>query len=92
MITQTIDGITCKGKFIYFDVTNKRIYYDKILNDFKIPSTNNNIYKITGEKSYFEIIPKENTIIVKDENYLYLGNPIIENTYILADYIFLNYF
>jgi hypothetical protein len=90
IISQTIDGITAKGKFIYFDVVNKKIYYDKILNDFKIPTTNNSIYKIIGEKSDFQIIPKENTVIIKDENYLYLGNPIIENTYILADYIYLD--
>jgi hypothetical protein len=90
IITQEVDGITSKGEFIYFDITNQRVYYNKILGTFQIPTTDNNLYKITGNDSSFELNPKSNTLIVADENYFYYGNPVIENSYLLVDYIFLD--
>jgi len=90
IISQEVKGEIYKGRFVYFDVTNRRIYYDKILGNFQIPETNNNIYKITGEISKFEITPKTNSLIIKDESYFYLGNPIIEHSFLLVDYIFLD--
>lgn len=89
-ITQNINGEESKGKFIYFDVKKNKIYYDKILNDFQIPTTTNDTYKITGEISKFEVIPKPNSLVTLDESYFYLGNPIIENSYLLADFIYLD--
>jgi hypothetical protein len=89
-ICQEIDGITTKGEFIYFDVTKQRVYYNKIIGDFKIPTTTNILYKIIGKISKFEIDPKINTEIQNDEKYFYYGDPVIENCYLLADFIFID--
>jgi len=89
IITQEINGITYKGEFIYFDLIKQRVYYNKLLGDFQIPTTTNTLYKITGKTSNYEISPKVNTSIVKDENYFYYGNPVIEKSYIIANYIYL---
>lgn len=92
IMTQDIEGKISKGEFVYFDIKNQRVYYNKLLGDFQIPSENNSNYNIIGSSSKFEILPKINTYIIKDESYFYNGKPIIKEAYILADYIYLDNF
>ncbi len=90
IIYQEVDGITTKGEFIYFDVETQRVYYNKLLGDFQIPTSTNALYKIIGKTSKFEIDPKINTSVTTDEKYFYYGTPVIENCYLLGDYIFID--
>jgi hypothetical protein len=90
IITQTINGQMYKGIFVYFDLNNKRVYYNKLVGDFQISDNNNNNYYIIGKETKFKMIPKNNTLITKDESYFYLGDPIIETSNLLVDYIFLD--
>lgn len=91
IIYQEINGKKNKGIFKYFDIKNQRVYYDKLLGNFQISTTvNNDSYKIYGNTSKFNLLPKLNSIIVKDESYFYYGNPIIEDSYVLTDYIYLD--
>ena len=34
------------GQFIYFDLIKQRVYYNKLLGDFQIPTTTNTLYKV----------------------------------------------
>lgn len=90
IITQNVEGKISKGEFIYFDIKKQRVYYNKLLGDFKVPTSENSIYNIKGNESQFEISPKINSLIIKDESYFYNGKPAIEEAYLLADYIYLD--
>lgn len=94
IITQNVNSEKTIGIFKYFDIINKRVYYEKIYNSFIIPSESNKtntIYNIIGKNSNFKIIPKFNTIIVKDESYFLSDPPPLKNAYIDVNYIFLDY-
>jgi hypothetical protein len=69
VIKQTVDNNKAAGVFVYFDINTKRVYYNKLYNDFLINTSINTKYNIIGEKSGFSIQPKINTIIVTDEDY-----------------------
>ena len=91
IIEQTMDNLNSFGKFVYFDNIKKRVYYDKIYNDFVIPNEsnkNNTKYNIIGKNTKFSLNPKYNTIIVTDEKYFNI-TPSLKNAYIIAQYIFL---
>jgi hypothetical protein len=90
IIKQTINGTSYIGQFVYFDVTNSRVYYNKILGDFQVPTTVNTLYNITGQSSGYSLMPKPNTFIITDEEYFYFGEPILEDAYLMVDYIYLD--
>ena len=89
-IRQTIDNQTYIGRFVYFDMVNQRVYYDKIYGDFKVSTMTNTSYNITGDLSGFKVQPTINSIIVKDESYFYTTTPEIKDSYIIANYVYLD--
>tara|TARA_A100001015_G_scaffold94130_1_gene104663 strand:+ start:3176 stop:4663 length:1488 start_codon:yes stop_codon:yes gene_type:complete len=90
LIKQEIQGNIAIGRFIYFDPNEKRLYYDKISNDFQIPTIASTRYNIVGMDTQFEAVLMTTSIVVKDESYFKYSSPSIETSYILADYIYLD--
>lgn len=91
IIKQEIDGNISIGRFCYFDVTYRRLYFDKIYNDFIIPtSTNNILYNIKGTDTEFEAIVTSTSSLIKDESYFTNNLPSIELSYLILDYIYLD--
>ena len=93
LIEQNINNEKSIGKFIYFDIVNKRVYFDKIFREFNIPSNSDkdNIkFNITGKESGFKINPKEDSIIVKDESYFINNAPPLKDASLFVDYVFLD--
>jgi hypothetical protein len=93
-ICQTINNVKNIGRFVYFDIENKRVYYDKIKGNFQVPTNSTNIsnFNIIGEISKFNLIPIPNSIIYKDENYFLNKNlPTIVDASMLVNYIFLDH-
>ena len=93
-ILQNVDSSKSGGTFVYFDVYTKRVYYNKLYNDFLISSSLNNTasnkYNIVGQTSGFTIQPKYNSIIVQDENYFPSSYPALKEAYILVNYVYLD--
>jgi len=92
IIEQVFNNEKSIGVFKYFDNLNKRVYYDKIFNDFSIPDLNskdNSKFNIIGKTTSFKINPKENSIIVKDESYFQTEPPPLKDAYLFVEYIFL---
>ena len=93
-IRQNVDGLKSIGIFVYFDINTKRVYYDSVYNTFLTSTTTNakiqSKYNIIGDISQFSIYPSINSIIVKDESYFNAAYPVLKNTYILANYIYLD--
>lgn len=90
IIRQNINGVIAIGRFVYFDVVEKRLYYDKISNDFKIPTVESSSYNIIGQDSLFEVNLSTTTQVVKDESYFSYNFPSIESSFLLANYIYLD--
>lgn len=90
LIKQSVDGIISIARFIYFDVTNNRLYYDKLQNNFIIPQIESTRFNIIGEESKFEIILSATSKILKDESYFKFNFPSIENAFLLVNYIYLD--
>jgi hypothetical protein len=93
IIEQNVNNEKSIGKFVYFDNINKRVYYDKIFNEFLIPSESNKSntkFNIIGSESNFKLNPKEESIIVKDEKYFINEPPPLKDSFIFVDYIFLD--
>ena len=91
LIKQQVGPKIAIGKFVYFDDINGLLYYDKIINDFLIPTNVNDInYIITGSISQFHQNINTNAIVVVDEDYFSLNIPSIQTAYLLVNYIFLD--
>ena len=90
LIKQTVDNHKAIGRFVYFDNINKRIYYDKVYNDFQIPTKTDTKYNIVGSDSGFIILPKLSSIVVSDESYFTSYIPEIKDSYIVATYVYLD--
>lgn len=90
IIRQNVNGMKAIGQFIYFDIENKRIYYNKIFNIFKIPSNLDTKYKIIGDETNYYVIPKVNSIILSDESYFKTNLPNLKESYVIVNYIFLD--
>ena len=91
IIRQTVRNQNIIGKFTYFDGIKGILYYDKIKDDFLIPSKDSDVnYIITGDETNFQqnILPFE--IIIKDEDYFRFNLPSIQNSYLLVNYIYLD--
>lgn len=74
-LSQTIDGITAFGRFIHFDIENKRLYYTRITNEqFKgIPNdpTIISFDQFTGEPIYYE--DGSGDVVQSVQKYLIIG-------------------
>ena len=92
ILRQNIDGNKSIGEFVYFDINTKRVYYNMKYNTFQVPksTTNMNKYSIVGDISGYSLIPSINSIVIKDESYFYTAPPVLKNSYILANFIYLN--
>jgi hypothetical protein len=91
IIKQNVNGNIALGRFIYYDVISKNLYYTAIKSSFLIPNTNNDIsYIITGRDTNYKINIASGTYIYKDEDYFKYMSPSINTAYLLSNYIFLD--
>lgn len=90
VIRQEYGGNIAIGKFVYFDPTNKRMYYDKVSNDFIIPTEESTKHNIIGIESEFEVSLTVNSQVSKDESYFKYNFPSLEQSYLLANYVYLD--
>jgi len=90
LIKQNINGNLVIGEFIYYDNINQYIYYNKLVGDFLIPTTNDPRYKIVGSISYFETNINPNSLLIVDESYFRFNTPSIIEAYLLVNYIYLD--
>lgn len=90
IIKQDIQGSVTVARFVYFDSINNRLYYDKILNNFSIPSTASSRYNIVGTVTGFQIELMTTSLVIKDESYFKYSFPSIETSYLLANYVYLD--
>lgn len=89
MIRQNVDGQKSAGIFVYFDINNRRVYYNKLYGGFLVPTVVSTKYNITGDMSMFTIIPKIGTIIITDESYFLSTYPALKDACVLVNYIYL---
>lgn len=88
-IFQEIESKKAIGIFRYFDLDNKRVYYDKVLHDFQILTSDN--YNIIGDISKYVVKPKNNSIIYNDNLYFKTTDiPPVREASLLINYIYLD--
>lgn len=90
IIKQNIDGNIAIGKFIYFDIINQYLYYNKLKGDFIIPTINSSRYSIKGNDTNYEATIKLNSLLIQDESYFRFNTPAIIEAYLLVNYIYLD--
>jgi len=91
LIRQNVGGNIYIGRFVYFDSINNNLYYNKIKDDFLIPSLDNdNNYTIIGDESKFQQNISSTAIIVIDEDYFRFNTPTLQAAYLLVNYIYLD--
>jgi len=97
-IQQVVDGVEASGVFVNYDFRTKRLYYIKLrrqafrgsidaVNKFSNPA--NLPYRITGLTSNFQAVPKVNGL-ERTHRFNLFRNLKLGNTYVLAEYIFLD--
>nr|QFG74603.1 MAG: major capsid protein [Megaviridae environmental sample] len=81
------------GKFVYFDTVNKRVYYEKVIGEFLIPTAQSikSSYNIVGDKTKFNMIPKVNSIINRDEPFFNGNRPPLQDGFLLVNYVYLDH-
>jgi len=89
-IKQNIDGNIAIGKFIYYDITNQYLYYNKLKGDFIIPTDTSTRYVIVGNDTLYEANIKPNSLLIQDESYFRFNTPSILEAYLLVNYIYLD--
>ena len=91
IIKQNVNGNVALGRFIYYDVINKNLYYTAIKGTFLVPVTkNDNNYIITGRDTNYTINISPATYIYEDDDYFKYTAPSINTAYLLSNYIFLD--
>lgn len=90
LLKQDINGNIALGTFVYFDIVERRLYYNKVSNEFIIPTTESTIYNIKGTDTLFEVSLKTTSKVIKDESYFSYNYPSIETSYLLANYVYLD--
>jgi len=94
-ITQNINGTIATGKYIYFDVITKKLYYNRISkNSFLAPAEGTtdderDVYVITGVDSKFEIPPARG-VSEKTNRFPRISNLNISDCYLLVEYVYLD--
>ena len=86
IITQSVNGITAMGSFVYFDYINQNIYYNKIQNNF----ISNTKYNIIGSTTGFEATINSSAIVINDESYFKYNTPSLLDAYVIVNYIYLD--
>jgi len=91
LIRQQVGSQLAVGQFVYFDATKGLLYYNKIANDFLIPTiANDSNYIIVGDDTKFQQNIDPSAIIIIDEDYFRINIPSIQNAYLLVNYIYLD--
>lgn len=91
LIKQNVNGILAIGEFVYFDIVNQFIYYNKLDGNFLVPiNSNDQNYAIIGSITLFvtNIVPS--SLVVIDEPYFRFNTPSILEAYLLVNYIYLD--
>jgi hypothetical protein len=88
LIIQTVNNNQYIGEFVYYDVSNQYLYYNKVKGDFIIPTTN--ISPLVGSITSFSCNIYPNSNIVVDESYFQYNIPSILNAYLLVNYVYLD--
>ena len=90
-IIQSYQNTQIIGEFVYFDKLNQLLYYNSIKGKFIIPSTDNdNSLVLIGNKSNFNIYIKTNSVVVLGDDYFKFNTPVLINSYLLINYIYLD--
>lgn len=91
LIKQNVNGILAIGEFIYYDILNKYLYYNKLDGDFIIPIKSNDInYIITGSTTLFIVNIVSSSLVIIDQPYFRFNTPSILEAYLLVNYIYLD--
>ena len=86
IIKQNVNGNIALGRFTYYDVLNKNLYYTAIKGTFLIPTTvNDNNYIITGNDTNYTVNISTETYIYKDEDYFKYSSPVINTSYLISN-------
>ena len=93
IIRQTVNNETIIGEFVYYETTTKRLYYNKIYGDFKVPpnDTLTDTYKIIGDDSQFSVLLTTSSQVISDNSY-FNTYPHMEDAKLYVDYIYLDTF
>ena len=92
-IIQSYQNIQNVGEFIYFDQINQLLYYNPIKGTFIIPTVNNdNKLVLVGNKSNLNIYIQINSVVVQGDDYFKFNKPVLINSYLLINYIYLDNF
>jgi hypothetical protein len=85
-IRQTVRGVTTYGKFIHYDVLNKRLYYNKITPEAFVMGVD------VVNQDEVSVLPTGNERLYLDKNkyFNHLVNLSLGNTYLLVDYVYLD--
>jgi hypothetical protein len=89
LMIQTVNNNQYIGEFVYYDVANQYIYYNKLKGDFIIP--NSNIANpLIGSITSFSCNIYNNSNIIVDESYFQYNIPSILSAYLLVNYVYLD--
>jgi hypothetical protein len=86
---QTVNNNQNIGQFVYYDVNNQYLFYNKIKGDFIVSSTTLN-YPLIGSLSFFECNIAQNSTIINDESYFQYNVPSLLSAYLLVNYVYLD--
>jgi len=87
---QTVNNNQNIGQFIYYDVNNQYLFYNKIKGDFIVPTSNTINYPLLGSNTSFECNISPNTTIINDESYFQYNIPSLLTAYLLVNYVYLD--
>jgi hypothetical protein len=90
LIKQNVNGNISVGSFVYFDSLNQNIYYNKLINDFIVPSISDIKYIITGAQSGFQTNIKPNSLVIINDSYFKFNKPSLIDAYLLVNYMYLD--
>ena len=90
LIVQTVNNNQNIGEFVYYDVNNQYIFYNKLKGDFIVPSSSNILYPLVGLTTSFVCNIYINTNIIVDESYFQYNNPSLLYSYLLVNYVYLD--
>jgi hypothetical protein len=91
LIKQNVNGILAIGEFVYYDIINQYLYYNKLIGNFLVPTTSNDPkYVITGGTTLFTTNIVASSLVIIDQPYFRFNIPSILESYLLVNYIYLD--
>ena len=91
LIKQNVNGILAIGEFVYYDIVNQYLYYNKLIGDFLVPTISNDPkYVITGSTTLFVTNLVASSLVIIDQPYFRFNIPSILESYLLVNYIYLD--